>query len=234
MKKSIRDLLALQEVDLRIRSLQIRLATIPGERAKLVDEFKVVQKAYGAAQDAVKNVELNLRTCQSDTATEQENLKKSRIRSGTVKKAAEYEAVNAEIAACEKRISDLETREIELYDELEEAKKACAKAERSYKATGRLAQAEVKELDALKETILAEIKTRTSESAELEKSVAPDTLRQYKRMLATGKGEPLAPITNGSCPNCSTSLTPATIAEGMKGGIVECDNCAFMLYDPEV
>ena len=46
MKKSIRDLLALQAVDIRIRNLEIRYKTIPGERANLVAEFEVVKKAF--------------------------------------------------------------------------------------------------------------------------------------------------------------------------------------------
>ncbi|MBO5695830.1 MAG: hypothetical protein J6S98_10565, partial [Lentisphaeria bacterium] len=74
MKKSIRDLLALQAVDIRIRNLEIRYKTIPGERAALVAEFEVVKKALAAAKANVQKLELAIRTCQSETASEQENL----------------------------------------------------------------------------------------------------------------------------------------------------------------
>ena len=47
IKKSIQDLLKLQTIDLRIRNLEIRLQTIPGERAKLVEEFEIEKKSIG-------------------------------------------------------------------------------------------------------------------------------------------------------------------------------------------
>lgn len=233
MKKSIRDLLALQAVDIRIRNLEIRYKTIPGERTALVAEFEVVKKALAAAKAKVQKLELAIRTCQSETASEQENLKNSKIRSATIKKAAEFDAINAQIAGCEKRISELETKELELYDELEKAKEKAVAAERSYKATGRLAQAEVRQLDDLKAKIVEEIKAKTLESKELEKNVGQSMLSQYKRILATGKGEPLSPIKGGLCGNCSLKLPPMTLNQASVGDIVTCDHCSYFLYDPE-
>ena len=52
MKKSVADILALQKVDIRIRNLEIRYKTIPGERAQLVSEFEQVKKAFAAASAA--------------------------------------------------------------------------------------------------------------------------------------------------------------------------------------
>ena len=233
MKKSIRDLLALQAVDIRIRNLEIRYKTIPVERANLVSEFEVVKKALAVAKAELQKIELAIRTCQSETALEQENLKNSKIRSATIKKAAEFEAINAQIAGCEKRISELETKELELYDDLEKAKAKVVAAERSYKATGRLAQAEVRQLDELKVKIVEEIKAKMAESRELEKNVGQSMLSQYKRILATGKGEPLSPIKGGLCGNCSLKLPPMTLNKASVGDIVECDHCSYFLYDPE-
>lgn len=233
MKKSIRDLLALQETDLRIRSLELKYKTIPGERANLVGEFETVRKALANASSAVQEIEKKIRACQLETAGERENLKSCKIRTASIRKPAEYEAAMMQIAGCEKRISDLETQEISLYDDLETAQENLRKAERSYKATGRLVQGEVRALDALKEKILQEIREKSAESKLLEKNVAQTTLSQYKRMLASGKGEPLSPIRNGLCGNCSLSLPPMTVNEAFKGGIVICDNCSYLLYDPD-
>ncbi len=233
MRKSVRDLLALQTVDMRIRNLEIRRSTIPVERAKIVGEFEVVKKALAAAAAAVKEVEKNIRICQSENASEQEKLKAGKIRSATVRKAAEFDALNAEIAGCEKRISELETKELELYDELEKVKAAAVKAERTYKATGRLAQGEVRELDALKEKVAQEIQAKKAESAMLEKNVPQSVLAQYKRILASGKGEPLTPIGEGGfCGNCSLKLPPMTLNEATKGNMIPCDHCSYFIYDP--
>lgn len=232
MKKSIQDLLALQEIDLRIRELENRCRAIPAERAAIVAEFEVVKKAYLAASAAVQQVEKNIRQCQSDAASEQENLKSSKIRSATVRKAAEYDAINAQIAGCEKRISDLETKELELLEELDAAKENWQKAERTYKSTGRLAQRDVRELDALKEKILAEIKTKAAESREKEKNVSQSLLPRYKQLLASGKGRPVSAIDGELCGNCCLTLPPSSLLNASKGELIECDHCSYFLYDP--
>lgn len=235
MKKSVEDVLALQKVDIRIRNLEIRYKTIPGERAQLVSEFEKVKKEFAAASAAVKKLELQIRTCQSDNASEQEKLQACKIRSGTIKKAAEYDAVLAEIATCEKRISDLETDELELYDALEKARNEEKNAERQYKAVGRMAQKEVRELDQLKEKILNEIRERAVEAKTLEKNVAQVTLANYKRLLAAGQGDPVSPIVDQRiCGHCSITLPPQTLNEAKKGNLLECGNCSFLIYDPEV
>lgn len=233
MKKSVKDILALQDVDVRIRNLEIRYKTIPGERAQLVSEFEKVKKDLSAASASVKKLELQVRTCQSENASEREKLQSCKVRSGTVKKSAEYEAILAEIAACEERISNLETRELELYDALEKAQAAEKNAERQYKAVGRMAQKEVRELDELKEKILNEIRQRAVESKNLEKNVAQVILANYKRLLASGQGNPVSPIVDErTCGHCNIVLPPQTLTEAKKGNLLECGNCSFLIYDP--
>ena len=156
-----------------------------------------------------------------------------KIKSSSIKKINEYNAILAEIEAAKKNISDSETREIELMDEQEAAEKLLAKAERSYKATGRTVQAEVRELDSLKEAIAKEIAEREKTSAELAKNVVPNYLDPYRRMLATGKGTPVGTIRNGSCSNCNMRNSPQTEMEARNGNLVHCDNCSFYLYDPD-
>ena len=118
-------------------------------------------------------------------------------------------------------------------DEQEAAEKLLAKAERSYKATGRTVQAEVRELDSLKEAIAKEIAEKEKRSAELAKNVIPNYLEPYRRMLAAGKGSPVGTIRNGSCSNCNMKNSPQTTMEARNGNLVNCDNCSFYLYDPE-
>ena len=233
MRQYIKDLLALQEVDLRIRDLKTRLASIPAERAKLVAEFEVVRKGLDKAKQNKLKVEQAVKQQAATTAAAQEKLQALKIKSSSIKKINEYNAILAEIEAAKKNISDSETREIELMDEQDAATQLLAKAERSYKATGRTVQAEVRELDSLKEAIMKEIVEKEKLSAEYAKNVQPKLLDPYRRMLASGKGSPVGTIRNGSCSNCNMKNSPQTVMEARNGELVNCDNCSFFLYDPE-
>ena len=103
IKKSIQDLLALQELDLRIRNLEIRYKTIPVERAKLVAEFDVVKKALAEAKNHVLKIEQGIRKIQADIKEEQDRQKSLLIKSASIKKASEYEAVMQTIESSKKK-----------------------------------------------------------------------------------------------------------------------------------
>ena len=233
MKQAIKDLLILQAEDLRIRDLKNRLMSIPKERAALVAEFEVVRKGLEKAKQNKLKVEQAAKQQAAATQAAQENLRALMIKSTSVKKINEYNAILAEIEAEKKNISNSETREIELMDEQDAAAQLLAKAERSYKATGRTVQAEVRELDSLKEAIVKEIAEKEKLSAEYAKNVQPKFLDPYRRMLASGKGSPVGTIRNGSCSNCNMKNSPQTVMEARNGELVNCDNCSFFLYDPE-
>ena len=233
MRQAIKDLLILQAEDLRIRDLKTRLASIPGERAALVAEFEVVRKGLENAKQNKLKVEQAAKQQAAATKNAQENLQALMIKSTSVKKINEYNAILSEIETAKKNISDSETREIELMDEQETAGKALVKAERSYKAVGRTVQAEVRELDALKESIVKEIIEREKRSEELAKNVVPSYLEPYRRLLSRGKGSPVGVIRNGSCSNCNLMNSPETVMDAKNGKLVSCNNCSFFLYDPD-
>ena len=233
MKQAIQDLLILQAEDLRIRDLKTRLMSIPRERAALVAEFEVVRKGLEKAKQNKLKVEQAAKQQTAATQAAQDKLQALKIKSSSIKKINEYNAILAEIEAAKKNISDSETREIELMDEQEAAEKLLAKAERSYRATGRTVQAEVRELDSLKEIVLKEVAEKEKVSEENAKNVPPKYLDPYRRMLSTGKGSPVGMIHDGNCSNCNMKNSPQTSMEAKNGALVNCDYCSFFLYDPD-
>ena len=94
-------------------------------------------------------------------------------------------------------------------------------------------QAEVRELDSLKEIVLKEVAEKEAVSAELAKNVPPKYLDPYRRMLSTGKGRPVSVIHDGNCSNCNMKNSPQTAMEAARGNLVNCEYCSFFLYDPD-
>lgn len=234
MKRHIQELLELQKTDLRIRELEAKCKSYPDERAELVAEFNVVRDALAAAQNKVKRLECDVRAMETDIAGKKAHLQEIKIRSGAIKKMSEYNTVMAEIGNLTLQISQMEDRELELIDELEKARAAADKAGRSYRATGRTVQKEVRALDSLVAEAGKEIEVQKAESQERVKRIPLSILPVYQRLLATGKGEPVGAIRGGRCPNCSLSLPPMTLNEARKGNLLPCDHCSFLLYDPDV
>lgn len=234
MKKWIENLLNLQAQDMRIRNLEIKYKTIPGERAKLIAEFEAVKKALAEAKADLQKTEQALKNQEAAAAAAVETMKKLQIQSASVKKNADYQAMLAEIEKCRVKISDIESAQIELLDQIEEKKKLLRTAEKNYNSTGRAVQAEVRELDQLKADIIAEAKEKAALVKHLESKVEMNVLEVYKRLRASGKGEPLSAIRpGGMCSNCNLKLTPQTLNLAAKGNMALCDNCSHMVYDPD-
>ena len=95
MKQAIKDLLILQAEDLRIRELKTRFASIPRERATLVAEFDVVRKGLEKAKQNKLKVEQAIKQQAAATKAAQDKLQALKIKSSSIKKINEYNAILA-------------------------------------------------------------------------------------------------------------------------------------------
>lgn len=226
-------MLELQAQDMRIRSLQVKLRTIPLERAKLVAEFNVVKNALAKAKTEYQQAEHAVKDWEAQVQQAEEYRKKLQTQSASVKKNDEYQTMMVEIDRVTTKISDLETLQLQAIDESEKKKAELREVTRVYNSTGRTIQTELKEFEALKVEIDRQIEVASDLSKLIEKKVEMNILPTYQRLLAGGKGEPLAAVMNGGlCSNCSLKLTPQTLNLASKGQVVYCDNCSHFVYDP--
>lgn len=232
MKKVVECILALQEVDLRIRNLNSRMEAIPVERAKIVKEFRGVCAILDHAKEQVLIIEQAQKKQAALTASLQSTHQSLLIQSTSIKRNTEYQNMMTEINRVKMKISDSETTELELMEKHDAARKAVAEQEKHYNAFGRQAKAEVIQLDKMKEEIATKIK-KLEEVAEQRKKFVPMTLyTDYARILSSNRGEPVGKIENNSCPNCGLGLPPQTLVNAKKGDLVKCDSCNYFLYDP--
>jgi predicted nucleic acid-binding Zn-ribbon protein len=147
-----------------------------------------------------------------------------------VKKNEEYKALMSEIDACKDKISDYETKIIDLLDKQEEELAEYKKYERTFSEKEKNIKDGMAELEEAVSEINEEIKRVESGRGELELKIETPILTEYRRLLGKNRGQPLAMIHDENCGNCHLKLTPQTITEARKGAVARCDHCAHMLY----
>lgn len=234
MRKWTSDILTLQKFDMRLRDLEIKYRTIPQEKARMREELEAAAAVVRQAKEQLQNVERSIRETQSAIAGMNDKIRKTRTQSTMVKKNAEYQAMLADIEATGTRISELETREIELYDEQENARKNLLDAEKDYSAAERAVKAELADFDTLVSEIKEEVLQLKRDKKRFTTQIDLNVLEIYKRILESDrKGKPVVPIVNGACSNCLLKITPQTMNAAKKGAVVQCDNCSHIIYDPE-
>ena len=234
MKKSIEDILALQEKDMRIRGLKMRLAMIPTEKAKLNATLEQEKNSLKAQRESLSKTEMEMKQKESAINQVNEEIKKLQNQTVLIKKNDEYQAMLKEIESRKGKISDIETEIIMLIDKKEALAAEFKAYEKTFGDREKSIQAELKELTQLEGDLKNEIISQTNSRAPLEAVVPKDNLGLYTRILNTGKGEPLGKVLQGiTCSNCHLKLTPQTLTLTKRGDLAICDNCSRMLYMPD-
>ena len=233
MKNWVSNILTVQKYDMKLRDLETKYRTIPGERAKLREEYLAAKAQLAAVRENAARIELAKKQAESDIAALNEKIRKNLTQSALIKKNAEYQALMTDIETAKAAISEIETRVIELMDEQEAAVKAVAEQEKMFAATEKQIREELAEFEQLIETIKQDALKLKAEKKRFISRVELNVLNAYQNILTRDKGKPVVPIVNGSCGNCSLKVTPQAINEAKKGLLVFCDNCSHILYDPD-
>ena len=224
-------LLKLQTIDLRIRELETRLALLPKEMETLKGKRDAAVAEVAAAANAAKKIELNRTSVESEIEKLNGENKKLQQQSSMVKKNTEYQAMLGTIALNNKKIGELESRELELMDEFEEAKKAYRKLRQNNEAAVNAIRAEFDELVAFAGDLKKEIAQLKAERPADVRGVDAETLSRYNRLLNAKDGiAPLVKVENEICGSCHLRVTRQAMTNMQKGAVTSCENCMHFIY----
>jgi predicted nucleic acid-binding Zn-ribbon protein len=226
----LNDLLRLQETDMRIRKLTTRLDMIPSEITKIDNEIAHDKELLDKAKNSGDSLSLEIKSVESDIMAQNDIIDKLQKQSVMVKKNDEYKALMSEIETARRKIGDLETRELELMDKIDEVKQEWRRLEKIHADKKTELEAEKADLLELEKRLKKEIEQVSAERPPLEREVDDDVLGIYTRLLDKGVGQPLVPVHNGVCGNCHLQLTPQTVNRARKAEKVNCENCGHLLY----
>ncbi|MBM3290204.1 MAG: hypothetical protein FJY92_08645, partial [Candidatus Hydrogenedentes bacterium] len=210
----MKNLLPLQELDLKIETCRLRELEIPKQKGK----FDVQKKRLAAELDerdkAFKALQLEQKDCEKDIEAKQSQILKYKTQLNSVKKNEEYQALLHEIDMLEKQIGVKEERILVLMDEIDTAKVRLAEDKK------RIDQ-ELKQIAAQCAEIDAELAEAVQSRAELEAQrhpliagVDPGLLSKYTRIRTAKKtGAAIVPMAGVTCSGCNMSVTPQAVNE---------------------
>ena len=92
MNEWITDLLALQDLDMKIRNLKLRIDTIPAEKKRLNSLVKDAMDDVEVAKDGLRRIERNIKDQEGEAEKLNEASRKLLTQSAMVKKNNEYQA----------------------------------------------------------------------------------------------------------------------------------------------
>ena len=232
MNSKIKDLLNLQNYDVERLKLEAQLAGVPGEVASLEGKIGEIRAKQKAGQDRLKEMEVERKDVDNQLRGAEDKIVTLKTKQLSVKKNEEYEALNLEIRHQEELVGDLETKELELMEELDEVGKElkgreAGDAERIGELEGQIGHLRKKEgelktrIDALRES--------TDEAAKLVDRVFLEKYEQIKRQVK--RGPYVVPLKEGRCEGCHLTVSNDVVS-GVRhmDGPQQCNSCSRILY----
>lgn len=231
MHPALRQLLILQERDQKILSATKNLEKVPREQAdekrKLDDDAASLVKAH----DFLKQSELSVKKVELDVTTRRNTISRLKQQQFETRKNEEFTALGNEVKRYEKEIDALETQELELMEQVDEAREKLRIIEEKHGKLKLIYAEAMKDLIAKEKNLKAMKAELEAERAVICVNVDADVLPLYEKLMKSKGGQAVVQVENGLCGGCHMKLVPSTLVKVIASKeIAQCENCGRILY----
>jgi hypothetical protein len=234
MLAEVRALLILQNRDRRLLALSKDLEKLPQDEARAKTKLAGDEAAVKNAHDALLDCELRLKRLELDAGTRRTTIQRLKIQQFETRKNEEYQALAHEVTRYEKEADDLETRELELMEEMDTLRSAQKAAEAARAHTRTLVEEDLQSITKRRERMEAERAELTAERDQLAAQVPEAILPLYERLMKSKAGLAVAPMHEGKCGGCHMKLIASTVVAVQTGKeVTRCEDCGRILYVEE-
>ncbi len=233
MEKILTDLIELHRVDLRLKSVEEHLESVPAIKDELANDRKEAEDEVDAKKEQLNQAKKDLKKNETSLVDGEEKQKQLTSKLNQVKTNKEYNAAQKEIDTQQQKTGKIEENILVLYDEVEAAEEMKNELEASWKTK------EI-EFSARENEIIKKEKNAALEKEELLKNrgviagaVSADLLETYDR-IKDKYGYAVANTEGEICRSCFQYITAQVYNEVLKGdSIITCQTCQRILVHVE-
>ncbi len=227
-------MMVLQDRDRRLLSLARDLDRLPQDEARAKAKLAADQAAVKQCHGALTDCDLRLKRLELDAGTRRTTIQRLKTQQFETRKNEEYQALGHEITRYEKEVDDLETKELELMEEMDGHRAAQKAAEAALAKSHTLVDEELAAIRTRRERLEAEQAEVSAERAKLAAEVPDEVLPLYERLMKTKAGLAIAPLQDGKCGGCHMKLIASTVVAVQSGReLTRCEDCGRILYAGE-
>tara|TARA_Y100000992_G_scaffold9595_1_gene5970 strand:- start:77 stop:781 length:705 start_codon:yes stop_codon:yes gene_type:complete len=232
---AIKELIALQKIDLQLQDIESLLGDLPKKVEALVNEEKELTDNVENAKARLKELDLELNKCDSSIEETKVKIDKQKDQLFLVTNNKQYDALQLEIDHLKKEMDDLETKSLEFSEEKENLEEETKSNEENLDSLST-------DLVLRREKLEVLMKESSEEKARLEKdrqsqvgNIDVNVLAKYDTVYEARKGLCVVPVEGSACGGCGGFVPPQIISEVRAGkGLHNCESCSrFLYYDSQ-
>ena len=231
MHEDIEKLLVLQERDRSIAHARQEVAGLEHQRTEMNGRSASAEEANEAAEKKAMELEVNKNALEVEVQGEQEKIRTYSKQQLETKDNEQYKALGRQQETCKETISNLETDEINVLEEMD-----------VHAEVLKAAKAELEDANAAKVRGLSEIDEREvglgkkideldGQRTEAESKIDELTLSRYNRLVERKGANIVVGIQHGTCGGCHMKLPEAeVIVIKARSKVNYCPNCSRIVY----
>lgn len=230
MRESIQLLLRLRQLDDELQLLRQKVGAHMADVQRRKTEADLARSSVEHERERLKDAQSKHREADMEVQTYRDSKAHFEKQMHDVKTNEEFQALQREIAATERKAHDWEDVVLEAMGEEETAQRTIQRSEAEHREKERLAAEEQSRVE--KEREAAEIRAAEINKlrTELVAQLAAPVRAKYERLRAA-KGEAvIVDVRSGSCGGCHYRLPPQTVNEVRRGDrLIQCESCGRIL-----
>ena len=234
MHPDLKNVIELQQVDLKIEELTKQIDSLPVQIQSLhsrLDEYIHAQedrkKRLATNQHARKELDGDIKVIQEKIAKHKDQLYQ-------VKTNEQFRAMTKEIEGEEAKVRAIEDDILEKMLEAEEIQKQVQEAATRLESEQSLVAAEIARLESEQKADDRDRRDLQARRAEIQSGLSESTRNLYDRIRPARRGIAVAEVREGMCTACNVLLRPQVYNEVRTNEVLlTCENCGRIIYYPE-
>jgi uncharacterized protein len=227
----LRNLVALQDLELKISVLQKQVSDIPNQSQILNAEMQRIKEAHQEKVAHAKELANRRRTLEGQVELSRSKLSRLKEQLMAVKTNKEYTAMLHEIQMAEGQIRGEEDKILELMEEMEGRDQDLNEAEKMVLNYCAEIQENIRKANESIPKLEDDLAWMKEEKASMESRIDAELLARYRRIAEARKGIALAEAVDELCSACHVRIRPQMNADLLRTEIIQyCDSCSRILF----
>jgi len=227
----LRNLIALQDLELHITGLQKQASEIPDKIQKFESESARLRAEHDSEVANSKELANKRRSLEGEVEMLRTKLSRLKDQLMTVKTNKEYTAMLHEIQMAEDQIRSEEDKILDIMEKTEDIEEHLKNSETEMMRKTAEILEEIRQTRESAPRLESELTRLKEERAAMESGIESELLDRYRRIARACKGVALAEARDELCSACHIRIRPQIYAELLKtDNIYSCDSCSRILF----